>query len=109
MGEVVGDGVRLMYDYGDFTWDLDRSHTVFDESIGGIEANILGADLRLKRHDRRIPRRSGWRQIQPYRRGSYPGAAEGGCGNLSRHPRFRSVKGSPSLNGGLDTPGLRVI
>ena len=41
VGEVVGDGVLLMYDHGDFTWDLDRSHTVFDESIDGIEANIL--------------------------------------------------------------------
>ena len=46
VGELVGDGVRLMYDYGDFTPDLDPaalddSHTVFREVIGGIEASIL--------------------------------------------------------------------
>ena len=46
VGEVVADGVRLIYDYGDFTWDLDPadlddSHTIFREVIGGIEARIL--------------------------------------------------------------------
>ena len=46
LGDVVGDGVRLMYNHGDFTRDLDPadlddSHTLFHEVIGGLEARIL--------------------------------------------------------------------
>ena len=46
VGEMVGDGVQLMYDYGDFTTNLDSanlddSHTIFREVIGGLEARIL--------------------------------------------------------------------
>ena len=46
VGKVVGNGVRLMYDYGDFSWDPDDagpagSHTVFNEVIGGLEGKML--------------------------------------------------------------------
>ena len=48
VGELVGDGIRLVYDYGDFSltlvpdvFDPDRQYTVAKESIGGLEAMIV--------------------------------------------------------------------
>ena len=46
LGDVVGDGVRLMYNHGDFTRDLDPadlddSHTIFREVVSELEARIL--------------------------------------------------------------------
>ena len=47
VGEVVGDGVRLTFDYGGYSWSLDpaddpdHSYTVTYEEIGGVEAKVL--------------------------------------------------------------------
>ena len=72
VGEVVGDGVRLMYSYGDFTpdldpTDLDYSHTVFREVISGIEARILVPTFGTKGTTGVFFESPGWRQVQPQR------------------------------------------
>ena len=47
VGELVGDGVRLTFDCGDFSWSLDPAddpaytYTVNYWSIGGAEAKLL--------------------------------------------------------------------
>ena len=47
MGEVVGDGVRLTFDYGRDSWtlkqreDMAHLHTVTYETIGGVEAKLI--------------------------------------------------------------------
>ena len=47
MGEVTGDGIRLTFDYGGFSWTLDpkddpeHDYTVIHEEIGGREAKLL--------------------------------------------------------------------
>ena len=47
MGEVVGDGVRLTFDYGMYSWalelreDMAHLHTVTYETIGGVEAKLI--------------------------------------------------------------------
>ena len=47
VGEVTGDGVRLTFDYGGFSWSLDpaddpaHTYTVVYEDIGGFEAKLL--------------------------------------------------------------------
>ncbi len=47
VGEVVGDGVRLTFDYGAHSWRLDPGddpayrYAVAYESIGGVEAKLL--------------------------------------------------------------------
>ena len=46
-GEVVGDGVRLIFDYGGVSWTLDPAddpehiYAVAYENIGGVEAKLL--------------------------------------------------------------------
>ena len=45
VGEVTGDGIRLTFDYGGFSWTLDpkddpeHDYVVIHEEIGGLEAN----------------------------------------------------------------------
>ena len=47
VGEVVGQGVRLTFDYGLYSWslklheDVAHLHTVTYESIGGVEAKLI--------------------------------------------------------------------
>ena len=47
MGEVVGDGVRLIFDYGLYSWplnpgdDVAHLHTVTYETIGSSEAKLI--------------------------------------------------------------------
>ena len=47
VGEVTGDGIRLTFDYGGFSWTLDpkddpdHDYTVIHEEIGGREAKLL--------------------------------------------------------------------
>ena len=47
VGEVIGDGMRLTFDYGGFSWILDPSddpdhpYAVAYEDIGGVEAKLL--------------------------------------------------------------------
>ncbi len=47
VGEVVGDGVRLHFDYGAYSWNLDpaddpaREYEQSDEEIGGVEAKVV--------------------------------------------------------------------
>ena len=47
VGEVTGDGMRLTFDYGGFSWNLDPAddpdHTYYVayENIGGFEAKLL--------------------------------------------------------------------
>ena len=47
VGEVTGDGIRLIFDYGGFSWSLDprddpeHTYAVAHEEIGGFEANLL--------------------------------------------------------------------
>ena len=47
VGEVTGDGVRLTFDYGGFSWGLDPSddpahtYSVVYEAIDGVEAKLL--------------------------------------------------------------------
>ena len=47
VGEVIGDGVRLTFDYGGFSWSLDpaddpaHTYTVAYENIGVVEAKLL--------------------------------------------------------------------
>ena len=46
-GEVIGDGMRLTFDYGGFSWildpsdDPDHTYAVAYEDIGGFEAKLL--------------------------------------------------------------------
>ena len=47
VGEVVGDGVTLTFDYGRDSWtlkqreDMAHLHTVTYETIGGVEAKLI--------------------------------------------------------------------
>ena len=47
VGEVVGDGVKLTFDYGMYSWalelreDMAHLHTVTYETIGGVEAKLI--------------------------------------------------------------------
>ena len=47
VGEVVGDGVRLVFDYGGFSWGLDppddqeHNYVVAYQNIGGVAAKLL--------------------------------------------------------------------
>ena len=48
VGEIVGDGVRLVYDYGNYSsnldpanFDQDGAYTVVHEVVGGMEAKIV--------------------------------------------------------------------
>ncbi len=47
VGEVVGDGVRLVFDYGGFSWSLDpaddpeHDYAVIYEDIGGVQGKLL--------------------------------------------------------------------
>ena len=47
VGEVTGDGVRLMFDYGRYSWNLnpedepEHEYIVSYEEIGGREAKLL--------------------------------------------------------------------
>ena len=47
VGEIVGDGVRLTFDYGGFSWSLDpaddpeHEYVVAHDDIGGIRAKFL--------------------------------------------------------------------
>jgi len=47
VGEVTGDGIQLIFDYGGFSWTLDprddpeHDYAVVHEDIGGFEAKLL--------------------------------------------------------------------
>ena len=47
VGEVVGGGTRLTFDYGSYSWSLNPGddvahlHTVTYETIGGVEAKLI--------------------------------------------------------------------
>ena len=47
VGEVTGDGVRLMLDYGSYSWGLnpedepEHEYLVSYEDIGGLRAKLL--------------------------------------------------------------------
>ena len=47
VGEVVGGGTRLTFDYGMYSWtlkqreDMAHLHTVTYETIGGVEAKLI--------------------------------------------------------------------
>ena len=47
VGEVTGDGVRLMFDYGSYSWGLnpedepEHEYLVSYEDIGGLRAKLL--------------------------------------------------------------------
>ena len=47
VGEVTGDGIQLIFDYGGFSWTLDprddpeHDYAVNHEDIGGFEAKLL--------------------------------------------------------------------
>lgn len=47
VGEIVGDGVRLTFDYGAYSWDLDpvddpeHEYNVSHEEIGGVSAKLV--------------------------------------------------------------------
>ena len=47
VGEVTGDGVRLIFDYGRYSWNLnpedesEHQYVVLWEEIGGREAKLL--------------------------------------------------------------------
>ena len=47
VGEVLGDGIRLRFDYGGFSWSLnpaddpEHQYAVIYEDIGGIEGKLL--------------------------------------------------------------------
>ena len=47
VGEIVGDGVRLHFDYGPYSWNLnpkddpEHDYNVAYEKIGGVEAKII--------------------------------------------------------------------
>lgn len=47
VGEIVGDGARLSFDYGPYTWNLDpkddpeHEYNVAYEKIGGVEAKFI--------------------------------------------------------------------
>ena len=47
VGEIVGDGVRLLFDYGSYSWnlnpddDLEHEYNVTHEEIGEVEAKLI--------------------------------------------------------------------
>ena len=47
VGEVVGGGIRLKFDYGRYSWslnpgdDMAHLHTVTYETVGGVEAKLI--------------------------------------------------------------------